>query len=111
MNTSAYADAFTRCTNDFGHRLVPIILQWRSALMPSHLSRSAVIALVAVLSISTSAVAQELVITPIHDYSYSGSTGDPVVVIGDLASSLPQPPLIYIAPADTGSLPYLKPHA
>jgi hypothetical protein len=79
--------------------------------MPSHLSRIAAIALVAVLSISASAVAQELVVTTIHDYDYSGSTGDPVVVIGDLASSLPQPPLIYIAPSGNGSLPYLKPHA
>jgi len=78
--------------------------------MPLHLSRIAAFALVA-MSISVSVVAQELVITTVHDYTYSGSTGDPVVVIGDLASSLPQPPLVYIAPAGTGSLPFLKPHA
>jgi hypothetical protein len=79
--------------------------------MSSHLPRSAAIALIAVLSTSFSAVAQELVITPVHDYGNSGFTGDPVVVIADLASSLPQPPLIYIAPASDGNFPFLKPHA
>jgi hypothetical protein len=79
--------------------------------MPSHLSRIAAIALVLVLSISASAVAQELVVTTAHDYGYSGPTGDPVVVIGDLASGLPQPSLIYIAPSGDGSFPFVKPHA
>lgn len=79
--------------------------------MRSHLSRIAAMALVAVLSLSASAVAQELVVTTVHDYTYSGATGDPVVVIGDITSSLPQPPLIYVAPSGNGSLPFLKPHA
>ncbi len=79
--------------------------------MPSRLSRVAAFASAVVLSISASAVAQELVVTTGHDYTYSGATGDPVVVIGDLASSLPQPSLIYIAPSDNGILPFLKPHA
>ena len=79
--------------------------------MPSRLSRVAAFASAVVLSISASAVAQELVVTTGHDYTYSGATGDPVVVIGDLASSLPQPSLIYIAPSDDGILPFVKPHA
>jgi len=79
--------------------------------MPSHLSRIAAIASAAMLSISASAVAQELVVTPTHDYSSSGNTGDPVVVIADLATSLQQPPLIYVAPAIDGNSPFLKPHA
>ena len=57
--------------------------------MPSHLSRIAAFAWVSLLSISASAVAQELVVTTVRDYSYSGATGDPVVVIGDLASGGP----------------------
>jgi hypothetical protein len=79
--------------------------------MPSHLLRIAALASAVALSISASAVAQELVVTTVHEYTYSGATGDPVVVIGDLASSLPQPPLIYVAPSGNGSLPFLKPHA
>jgi len=79
--------------------------------MPSHPSRIAAIASVLVLSLGASAVAQELVVTTVHDYSYSGATGDPVVVIGDLASGLPQPQLVYIAPSGNGSSPFLKPHA
>jgi hypothetical protein len=79
--------------------------------MPSHLSRIAAIVLAPVLSISASANAQELVVTPIHDYSYSGVKGEPVVVIADLASSLPQPPLTYIAPDNETNFTFLKPHA
>ena len=45
------------------------------------------------------AIAQELVITPDHDVQYTGASGDPVVVIADLAATLPQPPLIYVAPS------------
>jgi hypothetical protein len=110
-DTSAYAGAFACCTNDFGNRLIPIIPQWRSLRMPSHLLRLTAFALLAALSISASTVAQELVVTTVHDYDYSGSTGDPVIVIGDLASSLPQPQLIYIAPSGNGPSPFLKPHA
>ena len=43
--------------------------------------------------------AQELVITPDHAFAFVGGAGDPVVVIADLAATLPQPPLIYIAPS------------
>jgi Calx-beta domain-containing protein/putative Ig domain-containing protein len=79
--------------------------------MSSNLSRIAAFASAAVLSISASVVAQELVVATAHDYTYSGATGDPIVVIGDLASGLPQPQLVYIAPSGNGSSPFLKPHA
>lgn len=54
--------------------------------------------------------AQELVVTPYHAFSFVGGTGDPVVVIADLAATLPEPPLIYIAPPLNQDGPFLKPH-
>lgn len=52
----------------------------------------------------TSAIAQELVIAPTHDYSFQ-ATGDAVVVIADLKQNLSLPPLAYVAPTGLGELP------
>ncbi len=73
-------------------------------------SASATLAIVLVLALSIPLAAQELVVTPYHDFAYVGGTGDPVVVIADLAATLPQPPLIYIAPPADQDGPFLKPH-
>src|SRR6185295_8716374 len=56
-----------------------------------------VLAAASVVSLCTSATAQELVIAPVHDYLFQ-ATGDAVVVIADLKQNLSLPPLAYIAP-------------
>jgi len=63
-----------------------------------------VLAAVAAGFLSTSAIAQELVIAPAHDYPFQ-TGGDAVVVIADLKQNLSLPPLSYIAPTGSGELP------
>jgi Putative Ig domain len=61
--------------------------------------RSVALMITSALGAGGQAIAQELVITPDHDVQLTGLAGDPVVVIADLAATLPQPPLIYVAPS------------
>ena len=59
------------------------------------------------LSCCDSAFAQELVVTPSHDYSVSGPRGDPVIIFADVSANLQNPSFVYVAPDATP----LKAHA